>query len=110
MRRATLTEIEPSVTSIESLLAAGQAVVLGISLWEQFFTDHGGELQTPSSDQLIPGGHAVVAVGFDADEGWLLIRNSWGESWGEDGHARLPIDSLETVLLGCWKVEDDIDD
>lgn len=35
--------------------------------------------------------HAVVAIGYNvavADK-YLLIRNSWGTAWGENGHIRL---------------------
>ena len=32
--------------------------------------------------------HAVVAVGFEADNTWI-VRNSWGQRWGESGYIRL---------------------
>lgn len=35
--------------------------------------------------------HAVIAVGYDLEEGYILIKNSWGESWGEDGYIRLAL-------------------
>jgi len=35
--------------------------------------------------------HAIVVVGYGTDEGtdFWLIKNSWGEDWGEKGFARL---------------------
>ena len=32
--------------------------------------------------------HAVVVIGYQADGTWI-VRNSWGASWGEQGHIRL---------------------
>lgn len=110
MRRASLAATPVSSANIESVLASGQVVVLAIRLWNQFFTDHKGKLQVPSSDELIAGGHAIVVVGLNEEDGQLLIRNSWGESWGANGHAWLPAEALETISLGSWIVEDDIDE
>ena len=33
--------------------------------------------------------HAVIIVGYDTDAGYWLIRNSYGENWGEEGHIKI---------------------
>jgi len=33
--------------------------------------------------------HCVQLVGVDTVDGYYIIRNSWGTSWGEDGYIRL---------------------
>ena len=37
--------------------------------------------------------HAALIIGYDDDEGYWIIRNSWGEDWGENGFARISYDS-----------------
>ncbi|HVN85018.1 MAG TPA: C1 family peptidase, partial [Candidatus Binatia bacterium] len=64
------------------------------------------------TDVLI-GGHAVLAVGYDdsipcaqqTSPGALIIRNSWGETWGDHGYAYLPYDYVRRELaLDFWTI------
>ena len=45
-----------------------------------------------SYDANIGINHAVQLVGYGTDDDlgdYWLVRNSWGEEWGEDGYIRL---------------------
>ena len=37
--------------------------------------------------------HAVTAVGYGNEEGkeYVIVRNSWGADWGENGYIRMAI-------------------
>jgi len=40
------------------------------------------------------GAHAVTIVGYDDKLRTILIRNSWGASWGSKGYASMPYDFI----------------
>ena len=35
--------------------------------------------------------HGVAIVGYNLDSNYLIVRNSWGEGWGDDGYIRMSI-------------------
>lgn len=46
----------------------------------------------PKPGEKVLGGHAVCAVGFDDAEKCLIVRNSWGTEWGQEGYFLMPYD------------------
>ena len=52
------------------------------------------------------GGHAVVCVGYNDSLNSWIVRNSWGPSWGDNGHFYLPYGYLVDQHLACdfWVV------
>jgi C1A family cysteine protease len=74
-------------------LDAGAPVVLGLIITDAFFHPDTAGWVVDALPDIERGGHAVLAVGHGKDPPGgtdaLLIRNSWGDGWGLDGHAWL---------------------
>jgi hypothetical protein len=83
-------------TEIIRRLREGMVVGLGLMLTQAFYAPVGGRIRdgTPVVPQ---SGHAVAAVGLGWEEGkaFFLIRNSWGQGWGQNGSAWLSADYVQ---------------
>ena len=58
------------------------------------------EFWNPKKGKL-EGYHAIAIVGYNKDG--VIIRNSWGESYGTDGYALLPNEHLN-LFLEMWTI------
>jgi hypothetical protein len=79
------------LAALISQLDAGKPIVLGLLITTCFFRCQSDGFLPAEDPDPVRGSHAVVAVGHgrNADGPHLLVRNSWGESWGANGHAWL---------------------
>ena len=67
-----------------------------------------GGIFDPWFDFLCPStiNHAITIVGYGTDgtTPYWIIKNSWGESWGENGYFRLALGrglcGINTYVLG----------
>jgi hypothetical protein len=59
-------------------------------VYSDFFSYSGGVYRHTSGQ--LQGGHAVTVVGYDDEEGYWIVKNSWGRNWGENGWFRIAYD------------------
>lgn len=90
---------------LEHLLAFSP-VSVGIQSNNPVFRLYGGGLLSPEHVETgKPVNHAVSLVGFgEQDDGtkYWVIRNSWGEDWGENGYAKIMRKEDGTGVLGSY--------
>ena len=89
-------------------LASGFPVVFGFSVYESFESQQvaqTGIVPMPHPGEQMMGGHAVLAVGYDQPAQRLLVRNSWGSTWGLHGYFWLPFGYITPRLSNdYWTV------
>jgi hypothetical protein len=89
--------------SIETALAAGTPVVIGIPVYNNFFyvgTANAGYYAGPSGS--FAGNHAITALGYNSNG--LVIENSWGTGWGNHGYAILSWSFVNTYVFDAVAV------
>jgi hypothetical protein len=81
-------------------LAAGFPVVFGTRIPMRCYKEAAetGFIPIPSPEDLNSGqigGHCMLIVGYDKPKKMFIVRNSWGEGWGDRGYCRIPFEVIE---------------
>lgn len=110
-----LTDKKLLLKRVKMYLAFGLPSMFGFTVFNsinQAYND--GKIPYPCSGDKVSGGHAVVAVGYDdkmqitnsicglKTKGAILIRNSWGTGWGDNGYGWLPYEYILKGLAIDW--------
>ena len=94
--------VERSVDAVKSALADGYPVAASFTLYPSF-NQNGAYIQMPTEEEIENANnveqenemyrharHAMTIVGFSDDLQMFLVRNSWGEDWGDKGYCYIP--------------------
>ncbi|MDE5594644.1 MAG: C1 family peptidase [Muribaculaceae bacterium] len=89
--------VEIKLHDIKSALSDGHPVIIAAEIFESFSDTTGGFLSNPSFGEVRldkandkHGVHAMVVCGFSDRERVLIVRNSWGKTFGDEGYCYMP--------------------
>lgn len=88
--------------SLKAALVAFGPLLISTRWYSSWFRPVSGILPAPDT---VVGGHAIVAIGYDATG--LRLRNSWGTRYGDGGDVTLRWRDLGSVKE-AWKAVDQI--
>jgi len=94
--------VPQDLDSMKACINEGFPFVFGFMVFKSFMTKEvatTGYMVMPSLYDQLLGGHAIMAVGYDDSKKHFVIRNSWGEEWGDKGYFYMPYDYITHPLL-----------
>lgn len=102
--------ISQTLKDLKQTLVDGYPIVFGFIAYASFESEEvakTGIVPMPNKNETEVGGHAVCIVGYDDTKSTFLVRNSWGEKWGQGGYFELPYDYVTNPDLAqdFWEIK-----
>src|ERR1700761_5435304 len=95
--KAVQYEAIQTLGDLKDAIASNLSVVFGFTVYESFQSQavaRTGVMPLPKKGEAVVGGHAVLAVGYSDVKRHVIVRNSWGPSWGDHGYFYMPYQYL----------------
>ena len=87
-------QIPTSLEAWKTALAMGNPIIFGLKLFGSFDKQRKpGLVPAPTKSEAAReshGGHAMLCVGYSDPDKVFIVRNSWGETWGDKGYCYIP--------------------
>lgn len=84
--------VNVALDDIRSAIQEGYPVAISLKIFDSFNTTT-GYVKRPTAEEIESadfGYHAMVVVGYSDDTKFFLVRNSWGEHFGDKGYCYIP--------------------
>jgi C1A family cysteine protease len=111
-----------STADMKTWLSTKGPLVACFTVYSDFFNYSSGIYRHVSG--AVRGGHCVCCIGYNDSQKYWIMKNSWGETWGEKGYFRIAygqcgIDSVmwavngiedtrwynNVLILGLWTID-----
>ncbi|CAF0990701.1 unnamed protein product, partial [Didymodactylos carnosus] len=103
-------QVKIDLFEMKSCIAQGFPFAFGIKLFQSFDKARAnGAVPMPSSSDTSRsshGKHALLAVGYSDTSRAFIVRNSWGERWGDQGYCYIPYDYMTNsdYCFDAWAI------
>ena len=99
----------PNTQIIEGILDQEKGVICVVEVQQSFQNVHLSDnfIEIPAQELFKNAYHAILLVGYGKDNDgnpYFIIRNSWGEDWGESGYAYLSYKYFQRYQYGIWGI------
>lgn len=95
---------QDTVTLLNKVVQRGVAPAICVTATNAWFDFQGGIFDLKCANGYYSLNHCVGLSGYNAEEGYVTIQNSWGESWGTNGRMNIKYDQDTPNLCG-WADE-----
>lgn len=102
--------VTDKINHLKNVLLSGYPFIFGFEVYSSFETETvtlTGMMPIPASTDTYIGGHCVVGVGYDDTKQCMLVKNSWGSSWGINGYFYMPYNFIGNPIYAFefWVTE-----
>ena len=89
---------------ITQVLNSNKPVVFGMNIYESFMNlnERISTVNLPSRNEKSLGGHGMCMIGYDLKKRLFLVKNSFGNAWGDKGYCWIPFDYIRYEGYDIW--------
>lgn len=90
-----------TIEDVHLALSKKIPIVIGMVIFENFYSAEKGKIYSEISGRQL-GGHAMTIVGIDNKNKKVLLRNSWGSDWCDNGYVWISYDMFNKYVFDAW--------
>lgn len=92
-----------SIYDMLEILNGNMPIVIGITVFDNFrnLTKENPIVSAPRTAEEY-GGHAMCVVGYNMSLKLFIVKNSYGQEWGDKGYCYIPFDYMTQYAFDKW--------
>jgi C1A family cysteine protease len=94
----------PSIAEMLEVLNNESPIIIGMDIFENFLSVNKANpvVAKPDTTDFDIGGHAVAVIGYSIPKQQFLIKNSFGDDWGDAGYGWLTFEYVKDYAFDKW--------